>query len=150
MMDRIIIAFLAGSAAFGAVLLTELSDATDQPIGLPVAARMQSTAAPAAQRPRVEELVRAALAQPLFSPSRRPPDRATGDRTVAPELPNMRLTGIVIEPERHLAIFAVPGSKPLVRAVDRLGQWTGLFHRRGSSCCGRADEQLQLTGDHRR
>ena len=28
----------------------------------------------------------------------------------------MRLTGIVIEPERHLAIFAVPGSKPLVRA----------------------------------
>ena len=116
MMDRIIIAFLAGSAAFGALLLTELSDATDQPIGLPVAARMQSTATPAAQRPRVEELVRAALAQPLFSPSRRPPDRATGDRTVAPELPNMRLTGIVIEPERRLAIFAVPGSKPLVRA----------------------------------
>jgi hypothetical protein len=56
------------------------------------------------------------LSPAVIRPSRRPPDRATGDRTTEPGLPNMRLTGIVIEPERHLAIFAVPGSKPLVRA----------------------------------
>ena len=65
MMDRIVIGFLAGSAAFGAVLVTELSDATDQPIGLPFAANAINRSA---CRPETasEELRPAALAQPLF------------------------------------------------------------------------------------
>jgi hypothetical protein len=115
MMDRVTIVFLVGSTAFGALLFTELRDTADQPTVLPVATRTELAAAPAVQRPRVDELVQTALAQPLFSPSRRPPDRPTGDAT-GPGLGNLRLTGIVIEPERHLAIFAVPGDKPLVRA----------------------------------
>jgi hypothetical protein len=36
----------------------------------------------------------------------------------------MRLTGIVIEPDRRLAIFAIPGAKPLVLAEGELiNEW---------------------------
>ena len=65
-----------------------------------------------------------ALAQPLFSATRRPPDTAGGSQPAEPELLNVRLTGIVLEPERRLAIFAVPGSKPLSRAEgETINDW---------------------------
>jgi hypothetical protein len=122
-MDRIAIAFLAGSAVFAALLIGELGDAANPP-ALPVTARTKVPAAPAAQRPRAEELVQTTLAQPLFSPTRRPPDQPTGDRASEPQLPNLRLSGIVIEPEHRLAIFAVPGSKPLARAEgETINEW---------------------------
>jgi hypothetical protein len=39
-------------------------------------------------------------------------------------LPNFRLTGIVVESERHLAIFAVPGGKPLARTEgETINEW---------------------------
>jgi general secretion pathway protein N len=123
-MDRIFIAFLAGSAIFAALLLGELGAATDEPSALPSAARTEAPITPPAQRPRGEELVQTSLAQPLFSVIRRPPDQPAGDRAPGPELPNLRLTGIIIEPEYHLAIFAVPGGKPLARAEgETINEW---------------------------
>jgi len=125
-MDRLVVAFLAGSAVFGALLFNELSDVAEPPFAvLPAAARTgASLPAPTAQRPRVEELVQTSLAQPLFSATRRPPDQPTTGRGSDPELPNVRLTGIVIEPDRRLAIFAVPGGKPLTLAEgETINEW---------------------------
>jgi hypothetical protein len=123
-MDRVIVACFAGSAIFAALLLVELGDTADQSTALPSTARTKVPAAPAAQRPRAEELVQTTLAQPLFSPTRRPPDQPTGDKSSEPQLPNLRLSGIVIEPEHRLAIFAVPGSKPLARAEgETINEW---------------------------
>jgi len=48
----------------------------------------------------------------LFSSTRRPPQSAVNDGPSA-DLGDTRLTGIVTEPGRHLAIFAVNGAKPL-------------------------------------
>jgi len=77
------------------------------------------------QSPRVDELVATTLSRPLFSPTRRPAERAAPDRPVVdPELTNVRLTGIVIEPDRHIAIFAVQGAKPLVRSEgETVNDW---------------------------
>src|ERR1700731_2641700 len=123
LMDRVVIAFLAGSAVFGALLIGELGDATDEPTALPGSARTQIPVAPAAPRPRTEELVRTSLAQPLFSATRRPREQPVG-KAADPELPNIRLTGIVIDSDRHLAIFAVPGGKPLTRGEgETIDQW---------------------------
>ena len=122
-MDRAILFLLAGSAVFGALLFNEVSDVAEPPAAvLPAAARTgASRPAPAAQRPRVEELVRTSLAQPLFSATRRPPDQPTAGPSSGPELPNVRLTGIVIEPDRRLAI---PGGKPLTRAEgETINEW---------------------------
>ena len=124
LMDRIVIAFLAGSAVFGALLIGELGDATDQPTALPDTARTKIPVAPAAQRPRPGELVSTILAQPLFSTTRRPPEQPMGNKAADPELPNIRLTGIVIDSDRHLAIFAVSGGKPLARGEgETINQW---------------------------
>jgi hypothetical protein len=124
MMDRVVIAFLVGSAVFGALVLGELNDATDQPIALPSAARTEASTAPAAQRPRAEELVQTSLTQPLFSAPRRPPEQAKTDRSADPGPGNIRLTGTVIEADRHLAVFAVPGAKPLVRSEgEAMNEW---------------------------
>ena len=124
-MDRLVVSFLVGSALFAALLFEELSDAADPPAVLPAEARTgASLPAPAAQRPRAEELVRASLAHPLFSATRRPPDQPTAGRGSDPGLPNVRLTGIVIEPDRRLAIFAVPGGKPLTREEgETINEW---------------------------
>ena len=127
-MDRVIVACLAGSAIFAVLLFVELGDTADQSTALPSTARTEIPAAPAAQRPQAEALVQTTLAQPLFSPTRSPPHRPTGDKSSGPQLPNLRLSGIVIEPEHRLAIFAVPGSKPLVpgrkERPSTSGAWT--------------------------
>ena len=61
----------------------------------------------------VRELLATVLARPLFNPSRRPSDKAdTG--TGAAGLGDSRLTGIVTEPKRRIAIFVVTGGKPLI------------------------------------
>jgi hypothetical protein len=54
-----------------------------------------------------------ALARPLFSSTRRPPQSAAADSVTNSDLADMRLTGIVTEPDHHVAIFAVNGAKPL-------------------------------------
>jgi hypothetical protein len=62
----------------------------------------------------LDELLAVALARPLFSSTRRPPQAAAKDSATDSDLADMRLTGIVTEPDHHLAIFAVNGAaKPL-------------------------------------
>jgi hypothetical protein len=124
MIDRLVLVLMAGSAVFGALLLAELTSAPDQPVVMPSSPHAEAPAAPPPQRPPVEQLVQTSLAQPLFSPTRRPPDTAAVARAAEPELLNVRLTGIVLEPGRRLAIFAVPGSKPLSRGEgEEINDW---------------------------
>jgi hypothetical protein len=124
MMDRVVIALLTGSAVFGALLFGELNDAADHPTVLPTTARTEAPTAPGAQTPRADELVQTTLAQPLFSATRRPPEQAKAGPSADPGMGNLRLTGIVIEADRHLAVFAVPGAKPLVRSEgEAVNEW---------------------------
>jgi len=126
MIDRVAVLFLAGGALFGAVLLGELDsgDPGGQPVATPAPAPEQTRPAQRVQSPRVDDLVATTLSRPLFSATRRPTERAAPDRPVDPELTNVRLTGIVIEPDRHIAIFAVQGAKPLVRSEgETVNDW---------------------------
>lgn len=126
MIDRVAVLFLAGGALFGAVLLGELDsgDPGGQPVATPAPAPEQTRPAQRVQSPRIDDLVATTLSRPLFSATRRPAERAAPDRPVDPELTNVRLTGIVIEPDRHIAIFAVQGAKPLVRSEgETVNDW---------------------------
>ena len=126
MIDRVAVLFLAGSALFGAVLLGELNtdDPGVQPAGAPAPAPAQTLAAQRLQSPRMDELVAMTLSRPLFSATRRPSERAASDRPADPEFANVRLTGIVVEPDRRTAIFAVQGAKPLVRSEgETVNNW---------------------------
>ena len=70
----------------------------------------------------VADLSGAILARPLFSQTERPAAAAIANG--GPTLPKVRLTGIVIEPNRHLAIFAAPDGKPLVRSEgEMIDEW---------------------------
>ena len=126
MIDRVAVLFLAGGALFGAVLLGELDsgDPGGQPVATPAPAPEQTRPAQRVQSPRVDDLVATTLSRPLFSATRRPTERAAPDRPADPELTNVRLTGIVIERDRHTAIFAVQGAKPLVRSEgETVNDW---------------------------
>ena len=125
MIDRVVILALAGSTVLGALLLLEWN--TGQP-----AAHSPVAPAPMAEKrmplriqgPRIEELVATTLERPLFTATRRPPDRALANPAAGPELPNLRLTGVLIEPEHHIAIFTMPGTKPLVRSEgESVNEW---------------------------
>jgi hypothetical protein len=117
MIGRMRILLLAGCVAFAGLILVELDSAgSDSPVLEPTLPPLETQpTAPQAQEPRVDDLVATALAGPLFSPTRRPPETAPSGNA-DPGLPDVRLTGIVIEPDRRIAIFAVAGAKPLVLA----------------------------------
>ncbi len=125
MIDRVLILSLGGCAIFGTLLFLELTSADpNQPAKATTPAQVEPPAAARPQRQPIDELVAASLSRPLFSATRKPPERATADRTVDQQLPNLRLTGIVIEPSRHLAIFAAAGAKPLVRSEgETVDEW---------------------------
>jgi hypothetical protein len=121
MIDRAVILLLAGSAFFGGVVFVELSsDATDASANLPVSIRPEPAAPPRAQGPRVDDLLTTVLSRPLFSPTRQPAARENPDQPTGLGLADVRLSGIVIEPGRHLAIFAMPGAKPTVRSEGEM------------------------------
>src|SRR6202035_4370059 len=125
LIDRVALLLLAGSALFGAVLLGELNakDPGVQPAATPAPTPAQAHPAQL-QSPRMDDLVATTLSRPLFSATRRPSERAAPDRAADPALTNVRLTGIVIEPDRHIAIFAVQGAKPLVRSEgETVNDW---------------------------
>src|ERR1700732_4958466 len=126
MIDRVAVLFLAGSALLGVVLLGELNaeDPGVQAAATPAPAPAQTHSVQRPQSPRMDELLGATLSRPLSSATRRPSDRAAPDRPADPELANIRLTGIVIERDRHTAIFAVQGAKPLVRSEgETVNDW---------------------------
>ena len=116
MIDRLVIyLLLAGCLIFGAVVLLELEPtATDAAAPNEVPRRADAASAVRRQpSTRLDELLAMALARPLFSSTRRPPQSAPSDNVTSADLADMRLTGIVTEPEHHVAIFAVNGAKPL-------------------------------------
>ena len=115
MTDRLAIyILLAGCLIFGGVIAVDLQPATDDEVAIS-ASTAPTGAAIAAHRPpstHLDELLAMVLSRPLFSSTRRPPQSAGNDGPSA-DLGDTRLTGIVTEPGRHLAIFAVNGAKPL-------------------------------------
>ena len=115
MTDRLgIYLLLAGCLIFGGVIAADLQPATDDEVAVS-ASTATTGAAVAAHRPpstHLDELLAMVLSRPLFSSTRRPPQSAVNDGPSA-DLGDTRLTGIVTEPERRLAIFAVNGAKPL-------------------------------------
>ena len=118
MIDRLVIYLLfAGCVIFGAIVLLELkSTATDTDTAAPsgVARRADTTSAVRRQpSTRLDDLLAQALARPLFSSTRRPPQSAANDSVISSDLSDTRLTGIVTEPGHQVAIFAVNGAKPL-------------------------------------
>lgn len=62
--------------------------------------------------------------EPLFGLTRRPAKPASPDTAVDPRLPDVRLTGIVIERDRRMAIFDVTGTRPVVLSEgEALKDW---------------------------
>ena len=115
MIDRVLLLSLAGCVVFGTLLLFELNPSeVRNPAVVPPPGRAEARPAPSAN-PQIDELVGTVLGRPLFSATRRPPERANTNAAAVSELPDVRLSGIFIEAGRHLAIFAMPGGKPLVR-----------------------------------
>jgi general secretion pathway protein N len=115
MMDRLVLLLLVGGCLlFGAILIMELAPAGAEDAVVAQAAR-SNAASPTTRRqnPRPEELVATALARPLFSSTRRPPQDAPSGAAADSDLSDARLTGIVTTPGRRIAIFAVNGDKPL-------------------------------------
>jgi hypothetical protein len=126
MIDRLVYLLLAGCLGFGAVALSELASiATDDGKITGVTARPE--AAPEVRRPqgpRLDDLLGTTLARPLFSSTRRPPQSVSTDGATESDLAGTRLTGIVTEPGRHIAIFAVNGAKPLrVTEGEAVSSW---------------------------
>jgi general secretion pathway protein N len=117
---------VAGCLLFGAIILMELGAAgAGDVVNAKVTAQPEAaTAIHGQQRPRVEELVATALARPLFSSTRRPPQSASAGSAADSDLADRRLTGIVTTPAHRLAIFAVSGDKPLMVAEgDEMSGW---------------------------
>ena len=116
MIERLaLLLLLGGCLIFGAILLVELEPAgTEDAAGAKVAARPDTPPTiRRPQNPRIDELLAATLARPLFSSTRRPPQSASNEAATDSDLADTRLTGIVTEPGRRTAIFAVNGDKPL-------------------------------------
>jgi hypothetical protein len=125
MIDRALLPLLAGCVIFAGVIALELQPA---PSGEPTIAspvvQAETKPQPRVPAPGVEELVATAEARPLFNPSRRPTEKTSPTNAGEPELSDVRLTGIVMEADRHLAIFAIAGTKPLVRSEgESVKEW---------------------------
>src|SRR5271167_5055603 len=104
MMDRLVLLLLVGGCLlFGAILIMELAPVGAEDAVVAQAARSDA-ASPATRRqnPRSEELVATALARPLFSSTRRPPQDAPSG-AAADDLTDARLTGIVTTPLHRIA-----------------------------------------------
>jgi hypothetical protein len=116
MIDRLVIyLLLAGCVIFGAVVLLELKPAATDTVAPSEVAGRSDTASAVRRQPstQLDDLLAEALARPLFSSTRRPPETAANDSVVSSDLADTRLTGIVTEPGHRVAIFAVNGAKPL-------------------------------------
>src|SRR5215469_4416765 len=116
---------VAGCLLFGAIIFIELEPSGADDAVIPeVTARPEAAAIQRQQSPRLDELVATAVARPLFSSTRRPPQSASAGGAGESDLADRRLTGIVTAPGHRLAIFAVTGDKPLMVAEgDDVSGW---------------------------
>jgi len=124
MIDRLALFCLAASACLAVVLPLELrSDVTNPALPTPPIAKSTETLSTQRDGPIVNQRVATALARPLFSATRRPPEAAADGRPDT-SLNDVRLTGIVIMPGQHFAIFTGSDGKPLVRSEgDMISDW---------------------------
>jgi hypothetical protein len=116
MIDRLVIyLLLAGCLIFGVLVLFELEPAATDTAAPKEVSRPADTTSTVRRQPstRLDELLAMALARPLFSSTRRPPQSSANTGVTGSDLADVRLTGIVTEPDHHVAIFAVNGAKPL-------------------------------------
>lgn len=116
LMLRLPALLLAGCAvSAGVILVGPGSTSNDRPqfeLSLPPAEIK-------AEAPQTAE-----LAEPPLGPTQRTPEAASADNAAEPRLPDARLTGIVIEPDRRIAIFAMSGTKPLMLSEgEALNGW---------------------------
>jgi general secretion pathway protein N len=127
MIDRLVLLLLIGGCLlFGAILIRELAPAGAEDAVIAEATARSDAVNPIAQpqNRRPEELIATALARPLFSSTRRPPQDASSGAAADADLTDARLTGIVTTPGRRIAIFAVSGDKPLkVAEGDAVSGW---------------------------
>jgi hypothetical protein len=127
MTQRLVMLLLvAGCLLFGVIIFVELEAAgAGDAVVAEVGARPDAPAAIHRQQsPHLEELVATALARPLFSSTRRPPQSAAAGGAGDNDLADRRLTGIVTTPGHRLAIFVVTGDKPLTVAEgDEMSGW---------------------------
>jgi hypothetical protein len=120
MIDRLALVLLgAGCMVFGAIFLVELDPAGTEAAAVTQVATRPDTAPSIrrTQNPRLDELVVTTLARPLFSNTRRPPSAPTEAATDS-DLADARLTGIVTEPGRRVAIFAISGGDKPLKAIE--------------------------------
>ena len=116
---------LSLSILFAAVIFFEVEGNPAEKTA--IAAAHPRPAAPATRpqrKGRRESFVRAILARPLFSPSRRPDVSAGAGTKEGSALADARLTGIVTRQGLRLAIFAVKGKRPLALTEgDSVSGW---------------------------
>jgi len=124
MIDRLTAFCLIGSACLAAILPFEFRSDVARPAATPspVIQPAENHAA-GDDEPAVKQSVATALARPLFSATRRPPEAEVNERSDT-KLNDLRLTGILVMPDQHVAIFARSGDKPLVRSEgEMISDW---------------------------
>ena len=124
MIDRTLIVLLAGCTLFTGVIALELqpSNSEEPPAAVPVGSPEAPLSRP--ELPSVDGLIGIAKERPLFSAARRPAEKPSASNAADPDLSDVRLAGIIMEPERHMAIFAVSGAKPMVRLEgENVKEW---------------------------
>ena len=124
MIDRLTMIYLAGGLCFAAALPVALRSHVATPAVSPAAIQKSDDHPPASiNAPAGKQLVATALARPLFSATRRPPENQQDAHQDA-SLSDLRLTGILIMPDQHFAIFAKADGKPLVRSEgEMISDW---------------------------
>jgi hypothetical protein len=124
MIDRVSALCLAGSVLLAAALPLEFRSqlsSTTEPDKLP--AKTDEKASVQNDQPAISQLTASIFARPLFNPTRRPAEAASADHPET-SLSDMRLTGILITSDQHLAIFAPAGGKLLVRSEgEMISDW---------------------------
>ena len=127
MTDRLLLLILTtGCLVFGSIVFVELKPTGTEDLAVAEATARPDTppAARRQQNPRIDELLTTILARPLFSSSRRPPQSAAAGASADSDFADTRLAGILTEPGRRIAIFAVSGDKPLrVAEGDAVSGW---------------------------
>jgi hypothetical protein len=120
MIDRLTATCLIGSLCFAAALPLELRSNVTKPIvaSSPIAKTDES---PTTRRvaPATKQRVATVLARPLFSATRRPPENEQ-DGHPDTSLNDLRLTGILIMPDQHFAIFVGSNGKPVMRSEGEM------------------------------